>query len=791
MKKLQVEDVYRKADLSHLNILSSEEISPLESEIIKQERAKQAIKFGLAVKGFGYNIYVNGGSSTKKRSYLNAVLKEAAQKKTIPNDLCYVHNFDEETEPILLSFPAGKAVEFKQDMADFDSFLTTNLKGFFESNDYRKQVELFLQQYDVQYEELIACFSEKLEEFDYTLITTQNGMLVPAPIDESGKLLSQEEYDGLEDVEMEYYLDNKKLADIEMIDFVFEQQCIDQKREKEQSELEKQMAEKIIANQILLLKEKYSSFESKTADYLDAVKEDVLDHISDYKKEEKKAPQPNTVQIVSAAPQGKRNKGNLKYSVNVVVDNKDLKHAPVVFIEEFDQPSFFGTMEFNIEGQFASTGFDLIVAGDIARANGGYLVLKVEDLFKHPQVWDKFKLILKNKAVNLHTRPYRDLVVSNTLKPESMPVDVKFVLIGDYNWYHALHRNDPEFEELFKIHAIFEEQTNRDTETEFEYLQFIKKYIDQNNLKPFSLDALEAVLEYSSRLADNQQKLVLNFNGIYKLLDEADTWADIEDCAVVSREIIEKAMHEKAFRSGFIKEYYDEATLNQVYLLKTEGESIGDINALAVMDYGDFRIGRPSRLTANTYRGTEGVISVDRNAKMSGKLHDKAVDTVKGFLGKTFGQKHPLSIVANVTFEQNYGGIDGDSATSTTLYAILSDLANVPIKQCFAVTGSMNQKGEVQVIGGVNEKVEGFYETCKIQGFTGEQGVLIPEGNVKDLMLSKEVRDSIAKGEFHVYSVSHVHEGIEILTGMNYQKLLILVEERLLALRKSDKESTK
>lgn len=787
MKKLQVEDVYKKADLSHLNILGSDDISPLEGEIIKQERAKQAITFGLAVKGFGYNIFVTGGSSTKKRSYLSAALNEAAKKKPVPNDLCFVHNFEEETEPKLLSFPAGKAQDFKAAMADFDAFLATDLKGYFESNDYRKEVELFFQNYDEQYEELIGLYSEKLEVHGFTLANSQNGTLIPSPVDEEGNLLTQEEYNSLDEEAMGYYLDNKKLVDIKMIDYVFEQECLDQKRDKEQLALEKKMATKIIEKHIDQLVKQFGEVEPKTEAYLNAVKQDVLDNIADYKKEEKKAHQPNTVQIISAAPTPKKDKGNPKYAVNIIVDNKELEHAPVVFVEEFDQHTFLGTMEFNVEGQFVSTGFERIIAGDVAKANGGYLVLKVEDLFRNPLMWDKFKSVLKNQEVKLHTRPYRDLVVSNTLKPEPIPVNVKFVLIGDFNWYNALHRSDPEFEELFKIHAIFEEQTKRDTDTEFEYLRFIKKYIDQNKLKPFSLDALEAILEYSSRLADNQQKLVLNFNGIYKLLDEADAWADIEGCEVVTREIVEKALFEKTFRSGFVKEYYDEATLNQVYLLQTDGESVGDINALAVMDYGDFRVGRPSRLTANTYRGTEGVISVDRNAKMSGKLHDKAVDTVKGFLGKSFGQKHPLSIVANVTFEQNYGGIDGDSATSTTLYAILSDLANVPIKQCYAVTGSMNQKGEVQVIGGVNEKVEGFFETCKLQGLTGEQGVLIPEGNVKDLMLTKEVRESIAKGDFHIYAVKHVHQGIEILTGISFEEISKRIEKRLDEIQKQEK----
>lgn len=790
MTKLRVEDIYNKANLSHLNIKSSEDITPLDGEIMKQERAKQAIKFGLAVKGFGYNIFVSGGSSTKKRSYLQSALLESAKKKNIPNDLVFIHNFEEETEPLLISMPAGKGELFEKEMAELNTFLKTNLKEHFESTDYKKNEELFFQEYDLKYSELIETYSEKLEEYHYTFANSSEGHLVPSPITKEGELFTQEQYDELSDEETEVYSDNKKLIDIIMIEYIHKQNKINQEKEAEKEEIDKKIVEGLISSRINELKKQFSQYSEEISPYLDHIKKDVLENISSYKKEEKKQPQ-NVIQILSGAPSESKTSENPKYTVNLFVNNKDLEHAPVVFVEEFDPNTFFGAIEFNIEGQSVSTGFKKITAGDIIKANGGYIVLKVEDLFKHQNVWDKFKTTIKNQEVKLHTRLYRDMVISNTLKPSPIPINVKVILVGDYNWYSSLHTNDPEFEELFKIHALFEENTVRDSDTELEYVRFLKKYIDENELKPFNLEALETVLEYSSRLADHQKRLVLNFNGIYKVLDEADAWAEIEGKEVVDKETVEKALSEKDFRSGFIKEYYDNALEEKVYLIQTSGERVGSVNALYVADYGDFRIGRPSLLTANTYRGTEGVISIDRNAKMSGRLHDKAIETVKGFIGKTFGQKHPLSIVANVAFEQNYGGIDGDSATTTTLYAILSDLSGIPIKQHFAVTGSMNQKGDVQVVGGVNEKVEGFFQSCKIQGLTGEQGVLIPEGNVKDLMLSSEIREAVKNNQFHIHSVSHVHQGIEILTGLSFEDVFTKIEFNLNQNRVRDKVNSK
>lgn len=786
LKKLTLSEVYKKADLSHLNIQTTNDVTPLEGEVMRQERAEKSIKFGLAVKSFGYNLFVSGGSSTKKRSYLLQALNEAAQKKDVPNDLLYVHNFEDETQPALIKLPAGKGEEFQKAMEKFSEFLFNDLRNQFKTIKYQKEAEIFFQNYDEKYDELLDSHSEKLDELGYMLAQGNDGSLFPAPMSEEGELLSQEAYDELSDDERGFYIENKKAVDILMIDFMHQQQEIDDAKNKEREELDKKLVQDFISPEITKIKRKFGKLDTKINTYLDLLKKDILENVSSFKEKEKKQ-QTNIIQIM-AGPQGEEGENDeIKYKVNLVVNNKDLKHAPVVFVEEFDPHTFFGAVEFNVEGNAVSTDFTKITAGEMIEANGGYLVLKVEDLFKYYHLWDKFKTTLKNHEVTIQTRLYRDLVISNTLKPESIPLDVKVVLVGDYYWYHLLFENDPEFQELFKIHAVFEHETKRTPETESEYVRFLTKYVQDNELKPFDLNALEAVVEYSSRLSGHQDRLVLNFNGIYKVLDEAHAWAEIEDKETVDLESVERALSEKENRMGFFTQRSQDFLEEGVILINTTGEKVGEINALTVIDYGDYATGGPSKLTANTYRGAGGVISIDRNVKMTGRLHDKAVETVKGFLGKTFASEHPLSLVANVTFEQNYGGVDGDSATSTTLYAILSDMADMPIKQGIAVTGSMNQKGEVQAVGGVNEKIEGFYRACKTQGLTGEQGVILPKSNVKDLMLSKEVREAIENGQFHIYSVEHVSEGIEILTGKPFEEIKEVIFKKLDALRETDK----
>lgn len=789
MRKLTKQEIYKKADLSHLNIASSADIEPLIGETIRQDRAEKAIQFGLAVKKFGYNIFVSGGTSTKRRSYLKSELSKIAGKKKTPEDLVYLYNFQDKTAPILVKMQTGLGIKFKKEMEEFIKFLKEDIGNLFKSGTYKKQEEALLQKFDEEHEKLTEEFEDKLAEFSYGILPQEDGSSMLVPIDEEGNYLDQDTYDSLEEATQNLILANKKVVDIMFIDFSVEQEAITERKREALKEMDTKIISEMVAPVIKRIVRKFKKKNPVLEKYFEDLKKDVVDTAL-LLKEQDAAPQQNVMMLFGGGSPRKEVSFK-KYEINLLVDNSETEDAPIVFVDEFDPNEFFGHIEYTVNENVLTTDFTCIKAGELVKANGGYLVMYVDDLFKYYNVWSRLKGIIKSQEVKIHTQTYRDLVVMNTLKPEAIPLDVKIVLIGDYSWYYLLSQNDEEFKDLFKIHAVFNNETDRTEESELEYLKFISKYIQENDLKHLDTPALERVLEYSSRIVDDQKKLALHFSGIYKVLDEADAWATIEGKELIDLEAIEKTLAEMEYRVAFVQEDEDERLADKRTLITTEGKKVGEINALTVRDYGDFRQGGPARLSAVTYRGSGGVISIDRNVKKSGPIHDKGVETVVGFLQKEFAQKRSLSLNAQVVFEQNYGGIEGDSATSTTLYAILSELSGLPIRQDLGVTGSMNQKGEVQVVGGVNEKIEGFFNACRVNGFTGTQGCVLPEGNVRDLMLNKDIQKAVEEGQFHIYSVSHVHEGIELFFGMPAESVFDAINQRLEVLYKLDKDSKK
>lgn len=786
-KKLSSSEIYKNTNMDLFNFTTTNDIEPLNEEIVQQEEAKQTIQFGLAIEKYGYNMFVSGSSTAKKRSYLKQVINNFASRKETPNDLLYVYNFENRSEPTLISLPSGKGSSFKEDMEKFLSNLTDSVEKVFDSEIYHKSIESILQEYDLLFEELYATYKKELEQYNYTLIETEQGIM-PTVIKE-GEVLDQEGYDDLSEEEKEGYIANRKNVDMIMIEVSYKENEIEKKKEEELHKFDEKLMKKSINRPLNKIKKEYGDFNEVVNHYIDSIKKDIIENIDSLKPKKEQQAQ-NLIQIVSGGGGGQEKsiEDNLKYKVNLLVDNKKTEHAPVIFMDEVDHHNLFGTVEFDVAGNALTTDFTKIRSGELIKANGGYLVIKVEDLFRYHMLWDRLKTALRSQEANISTSRYRDVVISNTLDPQPIPLDVKIVLLGNIDWYYLLLHNDPEFKELFKTHAVFENTSRRTEDTELEYIRFIKKYTDTNNLKPLNKEAVGRVVEQSARLSDNQGKLILNYNKIYKLLDEADAWASIEGKEVIDLDSIEKALQQQKKRSNRFNEVYNESILEGTLLIDTEGNKVGEINGLAVVSTGEYSVGMPIKFTANTYRGAEGVISIDRNVKMSGSLHDKGVETVKGFLGKTFAEEKAFSLVANVSFEQNYGGIDGDSATSTTLYAILSDLSNTPINQSIAVSGSMNQKGEVQAVGGINEKVEGFFSICKERGLTGEQGVIIPLSNVRNLMLSKEVREAVESEQFHIYAVDNVKDGIEILTGENFDTIKSKIEQRISSLKVDNKK---
>ena len=494
--------------------------------------------------------------------------------------------------------------------------------------------------------------------------------------------------------------------------------------------------------------------------YLDAVQEDIVENVESFLRDKKGNQGQDPMMFVGVKPFFQR------YQVNVLVDRKNTRGAPVIFESNPTYHNVFGQIEKRTQMGTITTDFSMVQAGSLLRANGGYLIMEVESVLLNPYVWEALKRALQNKLLHIEDVAVGLGYGTASLRPEPIPLEVKVILYGGYFPFQILQDNDAKFNKLFKVRADFDDEVRKNQETIDQYVQFIAKACSQEDMRPLTPAGVSAIIEFGGRYVDRKDKLSIRFGPIMSLLKEANYWAEKEDADQVTDQHVEKAFNESRFRYNLYEEKIHENYAENTVIIDVEGAVIGQVNALAVYQVGDISFGRPSRITAETYMGKSGIINVEREAKLSGNTHDKGVLIISGYLGRTFAQQHSLGLSISIAFEQNYSGIDGDSASSTELYAILSSLSGLPIQQSFAVTGSVNQKGEVQAIGGVNEKIEGFYEVCKVKGLNGMQGVLIPKANVKNLMLKKEVIDAVTDGNFHIYSVSNIKEGIEILTGV-------------------------
>ena len=539
-------------------------------------------------------------------------------------------------------------------------------------------------------------------------------------------------------------------------------QRLDRDGREELKKLDREVGLYAVGHFIEELKEKYSAY-SDVIKYLEAVKQDVLKNINDFKAA---PPEEENNPLAFYKAFSKDNNKN-KYAVNLLVDNKDCEGAPVVYEINPTYYNLIGRVEYENRMGVVSTEYSMIKAGAIHRANGGYLILNARDLLTNFGAWEALKRVLKTKKILIENlgEQYGALAMAS-LKPQEIEVDIKVILIGNPYIYYMLYSYDEDFRKLFKIYADFDNKMENNEVNINKLIGFVTSTIQRKNLKHFSVDAVAKVIEFASRRAASQNKLTTQFNEIVELLCEADAWARLDNENLVNKKYIDKAIKEKRYRNNKYEEYYQEMFVEGKILIDTSSRKVGQVNGLAVIGAGQYSFGKPSRITANTFLGKSGIINIEREADMSGKTHNKGVLILSGYLGQKYAQERPLSITSSITFEQSYGGIDGDSASSTELYAIMSSIADIPLKQYIAVTGSVNQKGEIQPIGGVTEKVEGFFAVCKAQGLTGEQGVMIPKQNVNELSLDEEVITAVAKGKFHIYPVATIDEGIEILTDV-------------------------
>lgn len=757
--ELLPEQLRYRCDENIFTFETTESVPPLEV-MIGQERAVKAVEFGLFTKTSGYNIFISGLVGTGKITYAKSAVRRVAQSETAPNDWCYVNNFDNPSQPVALSLPAGKGNLFSQDMQELVETLKTEIPKVFNGNDYEQAKNDIMKTFQAKRAVIMEGFNEQAEEYGISPQWTSTGF-VGLPI-KDGNPITPEEFQKLDKEEREAYEQQLMAVHEKAMEAIRMVQQIERETREELKNLDSKVGHFAVGSYIDDIKEKYQAFEKVIA-YLDAVQEDVVKNITDFKPSTGDEEQNPFMMFKKNMQDAIKD----KYRVNVLVDNSDLQGAPVIVETNPTYYNLIGRCEYESRMAVVNTDFSMIKAGALHRANGGYLILNVRDILTNFGAWEGLKRVLKTqKLVIENLGEQYGMLAMASLKPQPIPIHFKVILIGNPYLYHLLFNYDEDFRKLFRVYADFDVEMANNAVNTHKLAAFITSTIQKDQLKHFDRSAVAKVVEYSTRLSGKQDKLTTRFSDIVEIVCEADTWASIEGSTIVSARHVQTAIQEKRQRCNKYEEKLLELFAEGKFLIDTEEEKIGQVNGLAVLSVGEYAFGKPSRITANTYLGKSGVINIERETEMSGTSHSKGVLILSGYLGQKYAQNYPLTLTASLTFEQLYEGVDGDSASSTELYAILSSLSEIPIRQYIAVTGSVNQKGEIQPIGGATQKIEGFFAVCKLKGLTGQQGVMIPHQNIKDLTLSDEVVEAVEQGQFHIYPVQTIDEGIEILTGV-------------------------
>jgi lon-related putative ATP-dependent protease len=760
---LTFDKLYRFCDPDIFTFNTTEDL-PDFKETIGQERALHALDFGLSLESTGFNIFILGEHGTGKMTTVRSFLSQKAMNEPVPQDWGYVYNFKDSDVSVAISLDPGSAVIFQKDMEELIKILKAEIPKVFESKEYEKQKNKIIEEPQKQQKDIFSSLEEEAQQKGFSVRKTVSGLII-IPVKKTGEPLTEDEYE---------LLDENTRKKIDEIGKTLQEKLNDVVRIARESEkmvkesigrLEKEAALSSVGHLIDELKNKYKDHEKITA-YLEDVKEDILEHLDDFKAQEEQAPPLPFMKLPKTEPIFTR------YTVNVLVNNKDCKGAPCIFESNPTYFNLFGRIEHKFQYGIALTDFSMIKAGSLHKANGGYIVINALDLLRNIFAYDSLKRAIRNKEIKIEDvwEQYR-LISTTTLKPEAIPLDVKVILVGNPYLYYLLYNLDEEYRELFKVKADFDSRMDRTEENINKYASFVTTLCREENLLPFDRAGVAKVVEFGSRLAEHQNKLSSRFSDIADILREASYWASKSNSNIVSDGHVYKAMDERIFRTNRIEERLREMILEGTIIVDTKGEKVGQINGLAVIDLGDYSFGKPSRITAKTYAGKAGVVNIERETKMSGKIHEKAILIITNYLGSRYAAKKPISLSASITFEQLYDTVEGDSASCAELYALLSSISGIPLKQSIAITGSMDQNGEVQPVGGINEKIEGFFDLCRLTGFNGSQGVIMPTRNVKNLMLKKDVVEAVKEGKFFIYPIQRVDEGLEIITGMQVGEL--------------------
>lgn len=767
-KPLDAAALYQRCDPDQFTFATTDEVADTEGligEVIGQPRAVEAVKFGVGIEQAGYNIFALGQTGTGREALVRGFFEQKAAGEPTPPDWCYVNNFEQPYRTHALQLPPSKGVEFRRDIERLIEDLRSALSSTFESEEYQTRRQEIEEEFNEQQTQAFERVQREAQEQSIALLRTPSG-LVFAPM-RNGEVMPPEEAQKLSEAERKQLESNVEVLQGQLQKILRQLPRTQRQARDRLTELNREIANFAVSGLLDELREKYNTLPAVVA-HLNAFQTDVVENVQDFfATGEEQAAQPNnpmpmpTNRRVADSPLLRR------YRVNVLVDNSNTQGAPVIYENNPTFQNLLGRLEYMAQMGALMTDFNLLKPGALHRANGGYLLLDARTLLLQPFAWEGLKRALRSRCLQIESPGQQlNMISTVTLEPEPIPLDVKVALIGEPMVYYLLAANDPEFSELFKVAADFTDQMDRTPDNQLYYARLIANLARENKLRPFDRSAVARVIEHSSRLVQDTEKLSTRREGIADLLREADYWASTNGNGVVHVTDVQKALDAATYRSDRWRERTQEAILRATILIDTEGEKVGQINGLSVVQLGSFAFGRPSRITARIRLGRGEVINIEREVAMSGPLHDKGVLILSGFLGARYGTEKPLSLNVSLVFEQSYSGVEGDSASSTELYALLSAIADVPIKQSFAVTGSVNQYGQVQAIGGANEKIEGFFDVCQARGLTGEQGVLIPAANVKHLMLRHDVVAAVAAGQFRIYAVDTIDQGIEILTGM-------------------------
>jgi lon-related putative ATP-dependent protease len=763
-RQLKASELWNPCDCSLFEFKTTGEL-PKEVAIIGQDRAVESIGFGVDIAGIGFNIFALGYPGTGRSTTIHTYLNRVAAQEPVPDDWVYVHNFVDPNRPRAISLPLGTAAVLRRDMQELVEDLLREIPRAFESEEYEKQQEKIVRDLQEQRNAEFSNLEHKVNERGFTLLKTATGLGI-APV-LNGQVLTPEAYQQLDESTQQEIEARQQLLQSEMAETMRKIRDMEKASKRQLQEYDREIAVASVGHFIDELCSKYASLE-EVPGYLAEIQADIVDHVEAFKRQEEESSGGLIPSSLAAAMQTSQRGASLtRYTVNVVVDNGQQLGAPVVMEPNPTYNNLIGRIEHRSEFGALVTDFTMIKPGCLHRANGGYLVVEARGLLANPLAWDALKRAIKNRQIRTEEMGSQLQMISTvTLEPEPIPLDVKVLLIGDPLTYYLLHEHDEDFRKLFKVKADFGADFDRTPETCQSYARFVAARCHEEQLLSYEREAVGRVVEYGSRLADHQKKLATRFGEIADLVREASYWAKRRGGDRTTATDVQKAIDARTYRSNRAEERIQEMIDDGSVRVDVEGTAVGQVNGLSVLAMGDYAFGKPSRITVRTYTGRSGVVSLDREAKLSGRIYDKGLLTLTGYLGGKYATSAPLSLSASISFEQLYDEIDGDSASSTELYALLSSLSGLPLKQGIAVTGSVDQQGNIQPIGGANEKIEGYFLTCQHRGLNGEQGVILPAQNVVNLMLRAEVRQAVEEGKFHIYPVQTIDEGIKILTGV-------------------------